>query len=107
MIKQFYLPIDWTLTGSTSLDSIDPRVMPMKMYSAFLKVPGLEPHHQLQFSVMPRNLVLVIGEILSLSFLSLSLSVSLSLSLYIYIYIYIYEKSFVVGPKRENIFQNE
>ena len=29
--------------------------MAMKEYSAFPKAPGLEPHHQMQFSIIPRT----------------------------------------------------
>ena len=32
-------------------------VMAMKKYSIFLKTPELAPHHQIQFSVIPRTLV--------------------------------------------------
>ena len=36
---------------------VDLRVMPMKGSSTFLKALGLEPHHQMQFSVIPRILI--------------------------------------------------
>ena len=42
--------------------------MAMKGYSTFPKAPGLEPHHQMQFNLMLRNI-------------------------YIYIYIYIYKQT--------------
>ena len=35
--------------------------MAIKRLSTFLKVPRLEPHHQMQFSVIPRTLVGGVG----------------------------------------------
>ena len=34
---------------------VDLGVMGMKEYATFSKAPGLEPHHQLQLSVIPRT----------------------------------------------------
>ena len=36
---------------------VDQRVMAMKEYSTFPKAPGLEPHYQMKFSVLPRTLI--------------------------------------------------
>ena len=49
--------VDVTLIGMTSLDQSEPGVMPMKENSTFLKAPGLESHHQMQFSVIYMTLV--------------------------------------------------
>ena len=35
---------------------VDLGVMAMKVYSTYLRAPELEPHHQMQFSVIPRTL---------------------------------------------------
>ena len=46
---------------------VDLVVMAMKEYSKFPKAPGLEPHHQMQFSFIPRTLTDVcVGGIASL-----------------------------------------
>ena len=37
---------------------VDLGVIAMKGYSSFPKAPGLEPHHQLQFTLIPRTLVI-------------------------------------------------
>ena len=34
---------------------VDPGVMAMKAYSTLLKPPELEPHHQMQFTVIPKT----------------------------------------------------
>ena len=36
---------------------VNPRVIVMKRYSIFPEALGLEPHHQVQFNVIPRTLI--------------------------------------------------
>ena len=45
----------------TIQDRVDQRVMVMKEYSIFPRVPELERHHQIQFSVIPKTLAVVGG----------------------------------------------
>ena len=53
MIKQFYLTDGWDPNGVLPFwVRVELEVMPMKEY---LKVPGLEPHHQMPFSIMSRH----------------------------------------------------
>ena len=40
--------------------------MAMNAYAKFLKVPGLEPNHQLKFSVILGKLVVVVGGVLEM-----------------------------------------
>ena len=56
-------PADWA-TGHLLVESylstrirVDLRVIAMKRLSTFPKVPGLEPHHRMHFSVLARTLV--------------------------------------------------
>ena len=46
---------DWTLTVSTTLG---PRIMTMKDFTLVPRTPKLEPHHHMQFGVIPRILLL-------------------------------------------------
>ena len=49
MIKQFY-----STHSTISLARVDLGVMTIKGFFTLLKDPGLEPHHQMQFNVIPR-----------------------------------------------------
>ena len=46
--------IDGGLTGTTTPGQNEPVKMTIKEYFPFPKAPGLEPHHQMQFSILPR-----------------------------------------------------
>ena len=52
MIESFY----GTLTGTTNTGQSGLGVMAMHMYSAFSKGPELEPHHLMQFCVIPSTI---------------------------------------------------
>ena len=54
MIKHLYLIHRWDTNRYYHLVVL--RVMVKKMYSTFLNAPELEPHHQMQFSVISRTL---------------------------------------------------
>ena len=59
MTKQFYLTC-WSNPNRYYLFQVrvDWGVMAMKGYYTFSKALGLEPHHQMQFSVMPRQILI-------------------------------------------------
>ena len=51
-------PLDGTLTGTNTLGQSEPGVIAMKEYSTL----ELEPHHQMQFGVIPKTLFILVGE---------------------------------------------
>ena len=55
IINEFDLPKDETLTGTTLWVRVSLGVIAMKRYSTFPKASELEPHHQMQFSVILRT----------------------------------------------------
>ena len=60
MIEQFYLTPRWDSNRYYYLGYnhlVDLGVMAMKGYSMFTKSQELEPHHQMQFSFIPKTLV--------------------------------------------------
>ena len=52
----FYKHIRWKLNRYYHSGSVDQRAMVMKGCSTFPKPPNLEPHHQIEFNVIPRTL---------------------------------------------------
>ena len=57
LLNSFIWPIDETLTGTRTPGQSWPGCNGKKKYLIFLKTPGLEPHHQVQFSVILRKLI--------------------------------------------------
>ena len=52
---QGYLIYIWSPNRYYHSESVNLRVVTMKGYSTFLRVPEQEPHHQKQFNVIPRT----------------------------------------------------
>ena len=50
-------PKAWILSGTTNLGHCEPKSNGNEGYAKFPKVPGVESHHEIQFSVKNRTLV--------------------------------------------------
>ena len=55
MDTQFFLINIFFYLTWVRVDLVDQGAMVMKGYSTFPKPPKLEPHHQLEFNVIPRT----------------------------------------------------
>ena len=53
----FIGPIGWTLTGTTTPDQSGTESNSNEGVLDFLKAQGMESHHQMQFTVIPRTAV--------------------------------------------------
>ena len=87
LIPIIFKQIDLTLTVTTTLDQSGPGRNHNEGVVHFLRSSELEPHHQIQFSVIPRTLL---GRVLHLCWEYSQSIQSLTTHIYQCIYIYIY-----------------